>query len=650
MKSLWKNPAKAILQWGTLIAIIVFLTKIFGNETADPEAYCPLGGIETLGSYLVNGSLACSMTMTQIMMGVALAVGIILFSKLFCGYICPLGTIGEYTARLRKKLKIKTFEIKSKSIADKILRSFKYILLFIIFYYTISSSELFCKNFDPYYAFATGFQGELTLWMAIAAIAVFFIGNFVVDMFWCKYICPLGALSNVFKFTISFVILIGLYAAANLSGLAISWVYILGAVCITGFILEIVYHETNIFPILKIKKDKELCNDCGLCTKKCPYGIDVCKTDTVKDIDCTLCGECITACNKSALTISGKKSLRWLPAILTVVMFALALYLGSVYELPTIDEKWGDKTKHDKLEKLQVEGLRSVKCFGSSKAFSAQLQKIPGVYGVATYVKHQNVEIYYNPAEIAPEKIRELIYTPAKFRIANPPAEEKQVKVVTIRTENMFDKMDPNYLGMQFRLSKKGYYGLETEYACPLIVRLYMNINEPIDADFIKNTVEMKELQMPVHGGGVKKVEVDFKFISIEEKVDTISKREFLERQFHFYKKQYESNVEKYAGKKEAVYEIVYTDLDKPLIIRNIPYLSSHLSLQEGFLGIETALNDNDLPVFRIKYSQEVLNDDKIWKALTKTKWTVKTKEGEIQVVEPKFTFSEPGATLKTNK
>ncbi len=177
-----------------------------------------------------------------------------------------------------------------------------------------------------------------------------------------------------------------------------------------------------------------------------------------------------------------------------------------------------------------------------------------------------------------------------------------------------------------------------------------MNINEPIDADFIKNTVEMKELQMPVHGGGVKKVEVDFKFISIEEKVDTISKREFLERQFHFYKKQYESNVEKYAGKKEAVYEIVYTDLDKPLIIRNIPYLSSHLSLQEGFLGIETALNDNDLPVFRIKYSQEVLNDDKIWKALTKTKWTVKTKEGEIQVVEPKFTFSEPGATLKTNK
>lgn len=48
--------------------------------------------------------------------------------------------------------------ITTGSIADKILRAVKYILLFWIFYMTISSSELFCKNFDPYYAIATGFK------------------------------------------------------------------------------------------------------------------------------------------------------------------------------------------------------------------------------------------------------------------------------------------------------------------------------------------------------------------------------------------------------------------------------------------------------------------------------------------------------------
>ena len=38
---------------------------------------------------------------------------------------------------------------------------------------TLSTSELFCKNFDPYYAAATGFHGEITLWMAVALVILF---------------------------------------------------------------------------------------------------------------------------------------------------------------------------------------------------------------------------------------------------------------------------------------------------------------------------------------------------------------------------------------------------------------------------------------------------------------------------------------------
>lgn len=70
-----------------------------GEKPADVEAYCPFGGLQALGSYLVNNSLACTMSMTQIMVGVMLAVGVILFSKLFCGYLCPLGTVSEWMGR-----------------------------------------------------------------------------------------------------------------------------------------------------------------------------------------------------------------------------------------------------------------------------------------------------------------------------------------------------------------------------------------------------------------------------------------------------------------------------------------------------------------------------------------------------------------------
>jgi polyferredoxin len=645
MKKFKKNWLRHLLQWGTLLAIIIFLTKVFGNKTADPESYCPMGGLESLSTYLVSGSLACSMSMAQIMMGIVLALTVILFSKLFCGYLCPLGWATEYLGKLRAKMKIKEIVIKNGSVLDRILRLVKYALLFILFYFTITNSELFCKNLDPYYAIATGFKGEITLWMAITAIALLVLGSFFIKMFWCKYICPLGAISNIFKFTITFVVLVGIYAILGISGLSISWVYLLAATCLIGYVWESFYLESKVFPLLKVHRNTETCNNCGLCAKKCPYSIDVDKVETVKHVDCTLCGECVASCNQGALTFGKKKGLRWLPAILTIILLAAAFFLGKMWELPTIDVTWADQSKIEQLQKTEIEGLHSVKCYGSSMAFKAQLEKVPGVYGVATYVKKHKAIILYDPSETNPDKIKEAIYTPGKFKIATPPV-GAQIKVITIYTEKMYDKMDPNYLGMQFRLTKKGYYGLETEYSCPLTVRLYMDVNEPVDESFIKSIVEMKELAMPAHDGETNIIKVDYKYEGMSDQIDTISRREFLERQMYKFDKTFKDNYEKWGGKDEAVYEIVYENLDKPIITRYIPYLASHLSMIDGFLGLAVVLNDNEDYAFRITYSKAVLDDDKIWAALTQPKWKVKSKDGEISETDPKFSFETKGHTI----
>lgn len=62
------NWLKNLLQWGTLAAIVICGLRAYARgETADVEAYCPFGGLQALGSYLVNNSLACTMSMTQIM-------------------------------------------------------------------------------------------------------------------------------------------------------------------------------------------------------------------------------------------------------------------------------------------------------------------------------------------------------------------------------------------------------------------------------------------------------------------------------------------------------------------------------------------------------------------------------------------------------
>ena len=39
-----RNWPKYLLQWGVLVALIIFITGLVPSETAvDPEAYCPMG-------------------------------------------------------------------------------------------------------------------------------------------------------------------------------------------------------------------------------------------------------------------------------------------------------------------------------------------------------------------------------------------------------------------------------------------------------------------------------------------------------------------------------------------------------------------------------------------------------------------------------
>ena len=190
-----KNWVRYLLQWGVLLAIIVFVTGLVRTifpkmEPADPEAFCPLGGLEALATYGVRGSLPCSMSSLQIILGICLAAAVILFSKLFCGYLCPVGTVQDLLMKLRKAIGLKGIRIKNGSVGDKILRIVKYALVFWLFYMTATASELFCKNLDPYYAVATGFKGEITLWMSIVTVSLVVLGSFLVDMFWCRYLCP----------------------------------------------------------------------------------------------------------------------------------------------------------------------------------------------------------------------------------------------------------------------------------------------------------------------------------------------------------------------------------------------------------------------------------------------------------------------------
>ena len=663
-----KNWPKYLLQWGVLVALIVFITGLIPSEEAvDPEKYCPMGGLQALATYLANNSLPCSMSMVQIAMGIALVAAVVLFSKLFCAYICPVGTVQDLLSKARNAMHIKGIKVANGSVLDKVLRIVKYALVFWIFYMTVNASELFCKNLDPYYAIATGFKGEITLWMSIVSISVILIGSFFINMFWCRYLCPLGAISNSLKFWVWIGVIFGVYVVAGVLGADIPWAVLLGAFCIAGYLLEI-FHAKPKLQVLHVTKDDALCNGCGLCMKKCPYNIDIKSVHNgkIQHVDCTLCGECVAACSTNALNIGVCKPTRskvWniVPAILTVALIAFGIWAGGKFELPTIDMEWGiENVAEDgtvtqlvdpaKLETTTIEGLRSVKCYGSSMAFKAKLEKIAGVHGVKVYVRRHAADILFDPAKTNHDKIQEAIYVPSKFRVNTPDHKAvPEVKVVTIRTEGMYDKMDINYLGMQMRNTGKKIYGLETEFACPLIVRVYMDPSEELDKKWYKEVVEMDVLEMPVHGGGTKEIEVDYEFVKVEDEVTTISTEDFLKKMFSPFKAQFKKRVEENEGKEQFVYEIANANYEKPIYLRNMPFLSNHLSRHEGIIGVYLNLNKDLVPAIQIRYA-EPMTAEKVWELITMETWTITYKKDDVREEGAKIAFKEQGTVYNYSK
>ncbi len=227
------------------------------------EGFLPISALMSVKYWLQTGIINGIHPAGLFIFIAIVAIGLLL-KKAFCSWLCPVGTISESLWMLGEKLWRFTPWRRRRSFGKNLrlprwldypLRSLKYLLLFFFVWsiWGMSVPDLKAFIYSPYnrvadikmYYFFAHVSSE-ALWVLIILIVLsVFIKNF-----WCRYLCPYGAMLGVLSLLSPF----------------------------------------------KITRQKSTCVDCALCTKVCPAHINVHKVERVWSDECMSCLKCVEIC------------------------------------------------------------------------------------------------------------------------------------------------------------------------------------------------------------------------------------------------------------------------------------------------------------------------------------------------------------------
>jgi polyferredoxin len=249
------RTARRLVQLAVAAFIIVAAVRHSSEPsgtTASTDALCPFGGVETLWTWVTTGRLMPQTHPSNIVLGAGVLAGVLLAGNAFCGWICPFGALQDALHWLARRLHLPSLTPSPRT--DRVLRLGRFVVLGVIVYASAATARLWFADYDPYvtaFGLKWLFDPDISvMWPALAILAVIVVGSLLIERFWCRYLCPAGAVFAVL---------------GHLS-------------------------------ILRIKRSGTSCTGCNLCVAPCPVGIDVSRADATVSTDCVGCLDCVTAC------------------------------------------------------------------------------------------------------------------------------------------------------------------------------------------------------------------------------------------------------------------------------------------------------------------------------------------------------------------
>lgn len=240
---------------------------LYVERPAGVEGWLPIAGLMNAKYFFATGQVPAVHPAAMFLFLGFVAMSLLL-KKAFCSWLCPVGTFSEVLGAAGKRIFGRNVQLPRW--ADLPLRGLKYLLLafflFIIGGMSAEALDGFMRT--PYGLMADvkmlNFFREMGT-TAVVVIGLLVLGSMLVRNFWCRYLCPYGAL--------------------------------LGLV--------------SLLSPVKIRRDQETCIDCGKCAKACPSGLKVDQLVQIRSAECTACMACVASCpaeNALALALRPRKA------------------------------------------------------------------------------------------------------------------------------------------------------------------------------------------------------------------------------------------------------------------------------------------------------------------------------------------------------
>ncbi len=227
-------------------------TGLYVSRPAGAEGWLPIAGLMNLKYFLATGRVPQVHPAAMFLFGSFLLMSVLL-KKAFCSWLCPVGTFSEFLADTGRRIFGRNFRLPRW--LDIPLRGLKYILLgfflFLIGQMTAESLEAFMQT--PYGLMVDvrmlNFFRQMSLTAAIL-IGVLVVLSVFVQHFWCRYLCPYGALLGI----------------------------------------------ASLLSPIKIRRDQQACIDCAKCAHACPAALPVDKLLQIGSAECSARMTCIAVC------------------------------------------------------------------------------------------------------------------------------------------------------------------------------------------------------------------------------------------------------------------------------------------------------------------------------------------------------------------